>query len=431
MPQSTTAHHAMINSAPLAKRATAHNDPFAMAQYNKAISHLSKRLQDPVAATEIALLTCILFICVEFIRGDVDHAIQHFKGGMSIAISSLSGDQSAFTMGTSAMQRVKDSVLPFFNRLELLSSLFGNDVPWAYPTKLHASVPSHFTSLKEARDSMVHLMNLSIRYSQSMKQRKHARLILPDDIARKEALLQHLRTWQTTFDTLLLSCTFTAKEMDAVKVLRIQQLVMYTKLLASTHAEESANDAYMADFETVVALGEALQANTGTREQRQTYASTFLFDMEVVSPLYHVALKCRHPQIRRRAIVILRNSIRREGLWDSNMAAAIATHIMRSEEAHLTTLDGTQLPAEEHRIHKSHIQMVPGAADVCPSANAHTVTLYSKTPGAGGQWKIWTEAFVLDRPSSTYLRTSGREMSVPGKTVVLLGAGHKHSLPCS
>ncbi|KAK4547463.1 hypothetical protein LTR36_001119 [Oleoguttula mirabilis] len=428
MLRSMMGHDPSIESAPVRKRITNHNDQFAMVQYNKAISHLSKRLQDPVCAIDIALLTCILFICVEFIRGDVDPALQHFKSGMSIAISSLSDHRSECTMATSALQRTKEIMLPFFNRLELLSALFGHDAQWPYPVELQSCVPSHFTSIKEARDSIVHLMNLSIRYSRSVKQRKHARLVLPDDLVRQEALLHHIRTWQTTFDALLLTHNFTAKELDAAKVLRIHQLAMYTKLSTSTHAQESANDAYTDTYETVVSLGEALQAHAGTREQRQTYPTTFLFDMEIVSPLYHVALKCRHPRIRRRAIALLRHSVRREGLWDSNMAAAIASHIMRIEEAHLTALDGTQLPAEEDRIRKSHIQSAPGAG---LEPNAHTVTFYSKPPGVGGQWHIWTEKFVLDEPSSNYLRTSGREGAVSGKTVVLMETGHKHYLPCS
>ncbi|KAK5120504.1 hypothetical protein LTR85_006159 [Meristemomyces frigidus] len=430
MVQSILAQDPPFESVPKTKHTTDPNDPFAMAQYNKAISHLSKRLQDPVSANEIALLTCILFVCVEFIRGDVDPAIKHFKAGMSIAISSLSEGLSRSTTAISAVQRIRENVLPFFNRLELLSALFGNDTPWRYPIELDATVPSHFTSLKEARDSIVHLMNISIRYSHAMKPRKHTRLVLPDDIARKEAILQQIHAWQTTFDAFVLNNNFAAKELDATKVLRIHQLVMYSKLCASTQAEESANDVYIRDFEAVVNLGEALQAHAGTREQRQTHPSTFLFDMEVVSPLYHVALKCRHPQIRRRAIALLRQSVRREGLWDSNMAAAIASHIMRIEEAHLTTLDGTQLPAEEDRIHKNHIQSVPGTG-LEPNADPHTVTFYAKTPGVGGQWQIWTEEFVLDEPNSNYLRTSGREVAVSGKTVVLIGTGHKHYLPCS
>jgi len=110
-----------------------HNaNSLALAQYNKSITHLSKRLQGE-NSVEVALLACILFVCVEFLRGDPGPAVNHFKGGMSIAMSSLM-DSAATNNRT--LQMVREQILPFFNRIELLSMLFGNDSSWEYPVDL-------------------------------------------------------------------------------------------------------------------------------------------------------------------------------------------------------------------------------------------------------------------------------------------------------
>jgi hypothetical protein len=213
--------------------------------------------------------------------------------------------------------RIRDNMLPFFNRLELLGMLFGTDAPWPYSTKLSHAVPPHFMTIREARDSIVHIMNLSLRYIRSMKFRRYEGLISPADSARKEAMQRSLKDWKTAFDEYISTHALNEKDLDATKVLLIHLCVVTVWLDTSTYAGECSSDAHNGTLEMAVRLGEAIQAHAGTREQREQYPTTFLFDMEVVSPIYFVCIKCRHPQIRRRAIALLRQTFRREGLWDS------------------------------------------------------------------------------------------------------------------
>lgn len=119
-------------SMPLPKSRPADENRLAITQYNKAISHLSNHLQSQ-ASIEVTLLACILFVCVEFLRGDSKIAVNHFKNGMKISITSIS-DHAVSNHAIS--QRVKEQILPFFNRIELLSTLFGNETPWQYPVPL-------------------------------------------------------------------------------------------------------------------------------------------------------------------------------------------------------------------------------------------------------------------------------------------------------
>jgi len=98
------------------------NDPLALIHYNKAIACLSERMRSTTSDTaDITLLACILFICVEMLRGDDNPAMKHVKSGMSIALSASGkcGSHTAYTQ----LQTMRHSMLPFFNRLELLSML--------------------------------------------------------------------------------------------------------------------------------------------------------------------------------------------------------------------------------------------------------------------------------------------------------------------
>ncbi|KAI7287423.1 hypothetical protein KC345_g566 [Hortaea werneckii] len=418
-------HDPLATAVPVRKLAQVHEDPFALVQYNKAIVHLAKRLQDPTAATEIALLACILFVCIEFLRGEAELAISHFKSGMGIAIQSL--NFGSRKMARPASERLRNDTLPFFNRLELLSTLFGNDAPWEYPVELQYVIPEEFANVKEARDSLVHLMNLSLRFIRHMKYRKYDRIVSPDDLARQETLHRHVTKWETKFDTLLANdISLTAKDLDATKILRVHQRVMHIWLLASTQPEECRTDVFTEEFEDIVSLGEALQTEAGSREQRQEYATTFLFDMVIVSPMYFVATKCRHPQIRRRAIKLLRHTKRRESLWDSNVSAAIAERVVAIEEQHLSPLSIDQFPEEKHRIHNSHIQ---SASSEDPTK--HAVTFYTKPYGIDAQWRIWQESLFLDPPSNIKRkRKVDRYLIATGNNCAELSmAGESQSMP--
>ena len=363
-------------------------DDFALAQYNKAIVLLSKRM-DSGAAVEVALLACILFVCIEFLRGDSEPAVRHFRSGMGIALNSLTNDKSRTAKDT--VERIREYMLPFFNRIELLANLFGEPATWDYPVELKDTVPDEFHNMREARDSVVHIANLSVRFIKFMKWRKYTRLVLPDQIARQAALLRQMDVWAATLDAMLLGEAITDRDLDAAKTLRIHQVVAAMWVKRCTTPEETTNDDSMEDFETTVSLAEAIQSVTGTPEQRRAHnSSSFLFDMEIVSPLYYVATKCRHPQIRRRAIAVLKRTHRREGLWDSDMAAAIAERQMEIEEKYLTVWDGSELPEEEHRVHNIQITSEKGTLP-----KKHDIAIHMRPDGVDGPWKIWKEQLVL------------------------------------
>jgi hypothetical protein len=59
---------------------------------------------------------------------------------------------------------------------------------------------------------------------------------------------------------------------------------------------------------------------------------SFSADLGIVPPLFVVATKCRDPVTRRQAVQLLMSSSRREGMWDSELAARIGLWIAKIEE---------------------------------------------------------------------------------------------------
>jgi hypothetical protein len=365
-----------------------HNDPFALSQYNKAIAYLAKAMNSPSSnSVDTALLVCILFVCVECLRGDYQPAIKHFQGGMSIAIAA--GGTKGPNSRNSRITGVREKLVPFFNRLELLGQVYGHRPPYEYGLEPLDILPRNFRSIVEARDSIVHIMNLALRSIHKTKFARHDGTISPDDYRYHSEITTCILAWKPALDRFLLSVRPSPRLKEAATILEIQQTVALTWLNRSLVPEESAADADIPLYEHAVRLAETLSTDSAQNDKTLP-TSTFLFDMETVSPIYLVAIKCREPSIRRRAIALLRRTVRREGLWDSVKAAAIAERIVEIEEVGLEALDGSVLPEEEVRVSNAFIDSGPGL-----NPSRHKVTFVTMPEGVKGRWHSWEEWLEL------------------------------------
>lgn len=368
-----------------------HDDPFALSQYNKAITHLTRAMNSSSSnSVDTALLVCILFVCVECLRGDYGPALKHLKGGMSIALAAA-GTQGLNSRGHQKTA-IREKLLPFFNRLELLGQVYGTSPAYDYGLEPSEVLPHTFHTIVEARDSIVHLINLSIRLIHSTRSSRYTNQISATDRLYHSNLITCLRTWKSTLDTYLLTAPPSPRLTEASTILQIQHLATLSWLNRCLVPEECVADADIPLYERAVSLAETLPSTTTTDSASapNSHPSTFLFDMEIVSPLYLIAIKCRHPLIRRRAIAVLRRRVRREGLWDSGKAAAIAERIVQLEEAGLEVLDGSVLPREEVRVRNCRVESGPGLDDF--GGRGHRVVFYRMV---GGRWVGWEEGLEL------------------------------------
>jgi len=286
--------------------------------------------------------------------------------------------------------------MPFFNRLELLCQLYGQRPEYEYGLGPSQTLPDAFHSIVEARDSIVHMMNISIRLIHSTKFRRYSNEITLDDIIQHNEIVSCLSAWKPTLDRFLATAPPSTHLQEAATTLEIQRIATLSWLNRSLVPEESAADADMPLYEQAVRLAESLrispdhQNQTNPQTSKTPPPSTFLFDMEIVSPLYLVAIKCRHPLIRRRAIAVLRHTVRREGLWDSVKAAAVAERVMEIEEKDLKVLDGSVLPGEVARVANVHIDSGPGL-----NPSGHKLTFFTMPRGVRGEWNTWDEWIEL------------------------------------
>jgi hypothetical protein len=91
-------------------------------------------------------------------------------------------------------------------------------------------------------------------------------------------------------------------------------------------------DAFTPQFFGILDTIEPIILDAKLTQLSQARPRTFKFDAAMVLPLHLTALKCRNPQIRRRAIASPLDCPVREGAWDGLMLAKVDEKLMLMEE---------------------------------------------------------------------------------------------------
>jgi hypothetical protein len=222
--------------------------------------------------------------------------------------------------------------------------------------KFDLSIPLTFTSIKEAKSIFEHhyYMFISNRATQLESGPEHF-------AAAAAASLGFCVTLISSFSLALQAfidskrASFTQKEDIAAAVLQLHLLYTYVSLYTENAPLESRPrlDTFMPQFKEMIVLGEKIISSTSP-ENHEGQTTSFCLDMGIVIPLYTLAIQCRDPIIRRKAITLLRSTSRQEGLWNSLLAARVAQRVMELEEGRSSELKACTRLAE-HAEHSTSL----------------------------------------------------------------------------
>jgi hypothetical protein len=353
-------------------------------------------------------MCCVLFICLEFLRGNIDTAISHLHSGLEIMAAWQDRNRTllhhkAIPM-TSEPHSIPDNLVQMFSRLTIQSMLCDRDPTADFPRHSESDLllftPAVFPSLQAARISLDFLMKISLQFLHESHEQSHFQ-IRPEAKCRLDNITNALDKWSLAFDLFLVgsSATRTRREIRAAANLRILNIVAKVWLFSSISAEESIFDDQNEAFSAIVNLAATMNSNTssGTGKPRDTLVSgtptdrphSFTFEMGVIPPLYFVAIKCRVPSIRRTALSLLETTMpRREGIWIASLYVAVAKRIVQIEEegiqvvGHRDKISGELLPPEWKRVYDAKIH---SRVEEDLTERVQKVTFVMRPLGVGGQ----------------------------------------------
>ncbi|KAM3521915.1 hypothetical protein NHJ13051_005968 [Beauveria bassiana] len=303
---------------------------FVYSRYGKSISALRKWKTGD--GPTIPLLACVLYTCLEFLLDNEEAARMHIMQGRKL-LSSLGNDSSP------AIETVKRDLVPMYTRLGLAAFLYGGNPP-GVPEHFRPSItpPAKFETIAEARSVLYHLLDEGLRFSRNARPKIYTGELDADVLhtlrSAQQDMLSRLGHWHAIFIVLTSSLKMTQTNMCTQNLLLIYYNTATVWVSTALSPEELAYDAHITAFATIVSLASSIIASALSGPPLHSFS----FETELIAPIYWTAQKCRHPLLRRAAVKLLMKDElkkRRENLWHSNEAIAIALRTMELEEENI------------------------------------------------------------------------------------------------
>lgn len=363
-------------------------NPFAIKQYIKSLNHLRERLDGPKdsGCEQVALMTCLLFICLEMLQGNRAGALAHLQTGLRILAGSQSSflrinrhrDVVTFDFNPHSKASLSTQLAVIFTRLDYEATMFGQQspaltfVPIDNELSIKLEIPDRFSTIDDARQSLDTLANavFSLRgivlhlASQAAEEDTdvdwvhqvcihHARARTTDlfqhpNISRRHsAIKSSLERWTSAFKLLVRKPTYS--DSPPAIVLELQHFYLYFLISTFRSVHETQSDSFNATFQRVISRATKLITGVSGAAAR---TSTFTLESGVIPSLYLVAMKCRDPGTREKAISLLGQTSCQEGMWEGGLIAKFAAEMAKLEERALDG-DGHGEPATASDVPES------------------------------------------------------------------------------
>ncbi|KAJ4391456.1 hypothetical protein N0V93_005073 [Gnomoniopsis smithogilvyi] len=320
---------------------------FALQQYNKAISRLLDQMNNPLTKPLASLLTCVLFVCIEYLQGKDKESLIHLEQGRQLLarLKQRSNDPD--------MECIVRHIVPLYTRLSLTSFLFGGSpVPIPDALKPQGDIPVTFDSMDSMRHSMHEFMEQAFRFTHNARPAKNHNDFIPLKAMKlleveQGQLLSRLAKLNVAF-SLFRAARSNPSPESALLVLEMYLHAQHIWISTALSSSEVVYDNFLPAFAAIVPLAAAYLDVESSSQHHSPQSSrclavpeqlsvahtrNFTFETHIIPPLYYVATKCRHPLIRRSALDLLRrNPSRRENLWRASVMGALAGHIVSLEE---------------------------------------------------------------------------------------------------
>ena len=291
--------------------------------YTKAISYARARLTaGNGSSAKVAMITCVLFVCLDLVQQRCLSAALHLQGGLMIMAKTFRESQD------NTMDLIEQALL----RLSLQMNHMG---PKIVPKLLGFSqtprtMPAMFHDVVDARS---HLDMIEAQIAEL-----HSAPLYNID-ERRERICEDLRLWLRAYANSRIETNPNLPERSrgATIVLRMcyQMTVISTEVCQQTRSE-SLYDGHSSRFLCIIndatkmwSAVEQAHLMRGLKFPGDRHAS--IIDVGWIPATYFVAIRCRVPEIRSRAVRLLEGTQHTEGMWNANMCVAVAKEVMRLE----------------------------------------------------------------------------------------------------
>ncbi|KAM5345680.1 hypothetical protein ACJ41O_011541 [Fusarium nematophilum] len=316
-------------------------DRFALQHYVKAISHLQPQLSSrDRRSCRVALITCVVFVCLELLRGHFKTAQVHLQNGLEILRQMHESDGQVLNL-KACHEATDEWIVEALSRLHLQVELFR--YPYQHTCILQQTINpgvafARFLTINDAWKYLEYLLNQIFYLAQQARQQE----VVSDELfASQQHIKAKLLQWPSMYDTFVKAHPGDGSvELEkSYQILRIQHTM--TTIMAETclQADETVFDMHTDKFILLVEQLANMWAISSKTDDLEVVMPRHIMlmprsivDIGWIPPLYFAAVKCRVHRVRLQAIRLLRTSPHREGIWDAQTAACVAQRVMELEE---------------------------------------------------------------------------------------------------
>lgn len=363
----------------------------AVKKYSNAIQELFEYTSDDTRTHRTRLMASVLLACFDSFVGDHRQAIKQIQNGLGLLEQLRVERRRAFL--PKPEEPVEEELIQMFTRLAIQAKSYDMAFHFPHPYVIrltgppagadpsspksdsgsspvslhHEPIPEQFHSSREARLIWDSLVERIFRFTETMfsyvSGQNGPTGVLPANLrAYGVGFKDQIQAWSDAYEHILASRTapnISHQEKAAIAVLKMTQIMSQILFLMTFSDSEMQFDAFTHQFKAIIDLAAEVVGDEERRAAAQRcpdprfcnhrldtwtelfgkpeYAArhikpSFSADLGIVPPLFVVATKCRDPDIRRMAISLLKSSSRREGMWDSELAARIGIWIAGIEE---------------------------------------------------------------------------------------------------
>ncbi|KAI1850297.1 hypothetical protein JX266_004155 [Neoarthrinium moseri] len=332
----------------------------ALQMYNSAIiEHV--RNSDPSVHLEpaVAFVPCLIFAIIEMLRGNLVAFTQLISKSFPLILAmNRERGENEDRMSQSPLYVIiimfRNFVMDACGASRMLGSeaWLSLDVPNLDQTR--RSMPCVFSSVLEARRFLDALAQAFV------SEGCHDEIPLSSDtdirIGCDEHWKETLASWTAAFEGFLATDeTLSKADLQEARILQIRSLHYQISLDVSLREgayNQMVWDQYLPQYEVIVNLSEALCEDSNNKD-----AKPFLsLGRWLVGPLSDIAVRCRDPGFRRRAVATLERFPQRDGFMDGRLAIEAAKRCIEIEEGGSEVLCADNVP-ESRRI--SRVRAIP------------------------------------------------------------------------
>ncbi|EAW11725.1 Zn(II)2Cys6 transcription factor domain-containing protein [Aspergillus clavatus NRRL 1] len=333
----------------------------ALRWYSRSLSSMRARIQRGSIDANVALISCILFICIESLQGRVEAALQLYQQGVRL-IMELRGPNGDRTVLRIDSDLLEHTIVPFFIRLGTISLSFsGTSVPGLL-TCAKDHIEPGFSSLHSARAAITALAAECMIFKRTVDE--HFTVMGQDSavpqelMSRKMTIQGQLSYWYRAYNDLVNSSDPSDLPLGVTSLLLTYYAATSINIGTCTEQLETACDACLPLFQLLVEQSRVhLEASAGPDGAQPP----FTFEMGVGLSLFLTALKCRDPELRREALHLLRKAPPMQNLYKCPPVATFAELVMNLEEADIAPADRISYNRSEHSGGSTHhSNIIPG-----------------------------------------------------------------------